>query len=51
MAEIERDFGKHRIYHQVESKLDFQASLMIELFPFLVSLTGDAFGRLAGVSA
>jgi hypothetical protein len=46
--EIKRDFEKERIYHLVEHELDFQASLIIEMMPFLILRTGSAFGQRGG---
>jgi hypothetical protein len=45
--EIKTDFEQERIYHGVETHLDFQASLMIEMLDFLLSRTGPAFGPLS----
>jgi hypothetical protein len=47
---IEGDFHKTRIFHEVASRLDFQASLMIELLPFLVARTGLAIGPIQRTS-
>ena len=46
LAEIETDFEKVRIYHEVDDELDFQASLMIEMLPFLISRTGFGSGPI-----
>ena len=50
LDEIASDFGKQRIYHEVSTELDFQASLLMEMFPWLITRTGQAFGPL-GVGA
>lgn len=42
--EIRRDFKKERIYHGVRDEIDFQASLIFEMMPFVVRRTGSAFG-------
>lgn len=45
IEEIARDFGLERIYHRVTDELDFQASLLVEMMPFVVGRTGSAFAR------
>ena len=43
---ISSDFHVERIYHAVDDQMDFQASLLIEMMPFVVARAGTAFGPL-----
>ena len=40
VAEIQKDFGRKPMYHPVRSELDFQASLMIQLIPYVLERAG-----------
>jgi hypothetical protein len=40
VAEIQKDFGRKPMYHAVRSELDFQASLMIQLIPYVLERAG-----------
>ena len=40
VAEIEKDFGRKHMYHTVRTELDFQASLMIQLIPYVLERAG-----------
>lgn len=44
--EVRRDFGRELIYRRSRTELDFQASLMTTLFPFLMTRVGVGHGPL-----
>lgn len=49
VAEIGRDFGRDLIYRRNQTELDFQASLMTTLVPFLFARVGVGHGPLGTV--
>lgn len=48
--EIRRDFGRDLIYRRSGTELDFQASLMTTLFPFLIARIGVGHGPLGAIA-
>ncbi len=48
--EVRRDFGRELIYRRSETELDFQASLMTTLFPFLMTRVGVGHGPLGSAA-
>jgi hypothetical protein len=48
--EIRGDFGRELIYRSSRTELDFQASLMTTLLPFLISRIGVGHGPLGTVA-
>lgn len=48
MDEVKRETRGDHIYHRVTSRLDFQATLIIGILPFLLQRAGPAFGPLVG---
>ena len=50
LEEIHRDFGRDLLYRRSRTELDFQASLMTTLFPFLIGRMGVGHGPLGTVT-
>lgn len=50
LEEINRDFGRDLLYRRSRTELDFQASLMTTLFPFLIARMGVGHGPLGTVT-
>ncbi len=48
--EVRRDFGRDLIYRRTETELDFQASLMTTLFPFLITRVGVGHGPIGSAA-
>jgi len=51
VKEIRDDFQTDLVYHSVKTELEFQASVMTQLIPFLVRRASEAFGPIVGSGA